>query len=221
MHSLNSENKYLTDIWLTSLQENHPILMNGIRYLRQAICLADDIADRQRSPDYTVAVLWQVILGAAELKIAGHFESIFNILKKIHDAEVINLDFVPGQFPVEHELELWSLRSSTLDLYFETLCCVYPDIRTEANEQWFERFKRYSLIHNDCMDILTSAFEDLNRLRRNYVILYHFGADGYFQWQSKIDQFKEVAQAVLDQLTLDEPEDDRLKPFMKNGDSDV
>ena len=219
MISQNSTSKYQTKVWLNALEEEHPTLTQGIRSLHRAICLADDIADRQLHPEHSAELLWKSILGLADLNESGHFWSMFKVLNRIYDAEVINLSYVPGQFPLEEELELWKLRANDLDLYFEAFCCVMPDLRNEKNEKWFEEFKRYALIHNDCMDIITSAFEDLIRCRRNFVVLTGFGSSGYFNWRDKIDQLKQEAQKVLDGLVLSEPSDERLKIFMRGRDN--
>jgi hypothetical protein len=69
------------------------------------------------------------------------------------------------------------------------------------------------------MDIITSAFEDLIRCRRNFVVLTGFGSSGYFNWRDKIDQLKQEAQKVLDGLVLSEPSDERLKIFMRGRDN--
>lgn len=203
------------DVWLEPLKEKEPQLAEGLKSIHSAIFLADDIADRQTQPDYAAQVLWKTVLGVAELSSSGYFWQFFRVLQIIYESELANLNFVPGQLPVEEELEIWKTRAALLDLYFEGLKCLDEGIDTETNRAWFEEFKKFVLINDDCEDILSGTFEDLYNCRRNYVVLTKLGIDGYCQWRPQLSLLKEAAQEIKSSLELKEPDDERLKIFTR------
>jgi hypothetical protein len=207
------EYNHPNDVWLEPIRQKNIHLAEGLKLIHSAIFLADDIADRQIMPEMTSHILWQTMLGMAQLIISGDFLPFLLIFQRVHESELSNLTFVPKQLSIEEELERWKTRSVLLDVYFEGLKRIDGDIDTKQNREWFERFKEFTLIHDDCMDILDGVYEDLNLCRRNYVVLKRFGLDGYFEWKNKVPELISAAQEIKQSLVLDEPADARLKIF--------
>lgn len=207
--------KYRNSKWLNPLRDSHFKLVEGIELMHNAICMADDIADRATDPRYAAGMLWNGIFSTHLLTGTSEWPKFFQIINQIYRAEINNYNFIPGKFSVDEELKTWATRSSLFDLYYQAWCVAYPEIDTQENREWFEKFKKFSLISDDCADILSEEFEDLRQLRRNYVILKTYGTEGYFGWKSKKMEIMQKAYDIREHLYLEEPQEEKLKVFFK------
>lgn len=206
--------KHPNDAWLEPIREKDESLFNGLKSIHSAIFLTDDILDGQATQIFAIDVLLQATIGCAKLAESGYLLNFMPILREIYRAEIINLCFYPKQLSIENELVEWRKRSSLLDLYFEGIRSIDESIDTPENRAWFEEFKEFVLIHDDCEDILSGIYEDLKNCRRNYVVLTRFGFDGYENWESKKTELNQAAQEIKSNLILRDPPSDSLRIFL-------
>lgn len=205
-----------TKAWLAPVRLYDEEFAAAIEDIHLAVCLADDIADRKVYPGEVSHSLWAAFNGVGYfVKHPEKWPRILESVKKIYDSEIANQTFIPGALPLEQDLDLWIKRSSLLDLYFSAWCVADPSFDTVKNWKWFEEFKKYVLILDDCCDIEDGTFEDLHQCKRNFVVLTKLGASGYFGFQERIEELKCAAKEVRESLKLMNPEDLRMKAFMR------
>lgn len=200
--------------WMEVVKAYDPGFAVAIGCLHKAICMADDIADRALGTQNVSECLWLGMKGIGRLidrPLVWHRYE--NILERIYQSEIDNLKFYPGEKSVEDELKVWIGRAVFLDLYFTAWCCVDETFDTPENWEWYGKLKRHCLILDDCRDIETDTFEDLEQCRRNFVVLRRFGTEGYYGWREKKEQLKQAAREVRESLKLEEPPDKRMMIF--------
>lgn len=204
-----------TEGWLSPIHEKDPDFAEGLEKLHDAICMADDIADRQINPDYACQAVWMTLIGMDILTTRpSYWPRIKKALMEILEAEKINLRFIPGKDDLEEDLKLCLGKASLIEFYFQALCCLDPDVETKENCEWLRRFKEYCLILDDCADLLSGTFEDLRNCRRNYIVLKYFGHEFYFHWLHNKEELVRKAQEIRDKMEIEPPLDDRLKFFI-------
>jgi len=201
--------------WLAPIYERDPEFAEGLEKLHDAICMADDIADRQMHPEHAASAVWMAIIGMdIMLTRPSYWPRIKKAMGEILAAEKMNLEFVPGQFDLEDDLKKCVARASLIEFYFQALCCLDPSVETKENCEWLRRFKEYCLILDDCEDILSGTFEDLRNCRRNYVVLKYYGEEFYFHWRNSKEDLARKAAEVKAAMKIDPPMDERLKFFV-------
>lgn len=203
------------EAWLAPVRLFDPEFAEGVEKIHYAICMADDIADRAIHPKEAPDLLWLAIQGMSKIVNSNYAERIKNVLERILKSEIANLNFIPGTTLIEDDLKVWKTRASLLDLYFEAWCCIDPSIDTVENWEWFEEFKKYVLVLDDCEDIESGSFEDLIQCRRNYIILKSFGYEGYIDWKNKKDRIVEAMRSIKEKTFIENPQDKRLTIFMR------
>lgn len=202
--------------WLAPVKLYDAGLACAIEAIHASIMLADDIADRAIKPNEVSNSLWEMVLGLNYfIQHPEKWERIHGVMQRIYRSEVNNQTFIPGGLSVEMELEIWKTRADLLDLYFEAWIIADPSFDTDKNREWFKEFKKHVLILDDCRDIETLTFEDLRQCKRNYVVLKTLGPEGYFGWERNAQELSAAAQSIRETLSLAEPEDSRLKAFMR------
>ena len=209
---------YNCDLWLRPVKEADAKFYDAVNRIHLAICLADDIADRKIYPDSSVEVFWSTLIGVdLMMDFPDHWKRLRPILQMVIESERLNLSYIPGQNLVKKELDFWITRADLLDFYRMALSCVNEDYNKKENLDWFIKFKRFCLIHNDCRGLLEDDFEDLIQCRRNYVVLNELGHDGYFNWQDKVDCIKNAASETLSELVLEPPKNKEMEIFLEGA----
>lgn len=201
--------------WLDPVYEADSDFAEGLEKLHDAICMADDIADRQVHPDMACSAVWLTMIGMdIMLTRPSYWPRVKKALVGILEAEKQNLQFIPGRNDVEEDLRLNLGKAALIDFFFQALCCVDPSVETEENCEWLTQFKEYCLINDDCEDILSGTFEDLRNCRRNYVVLKYYGEEFYFHWKHNKEELIRKAKEVQQSLQIQAPRDARLKIFI-------
>jgi len=213
---LKNELKYAnTEGWLAPIYEKDPEFAEGLEKIHDAICMADDIADRQMHPEHASGAVWLALIGMDILVTRpSYWPRMKEALRGILTAEKINLEFVPGRFDPEEDLKLCLTKASLIDFYFQAMCCLDPTVETEENREWLHRFKEYCLIIDDCDDILSGTFEDLRNCRRNYVVLKYYGEEFYFHWKHNKEELARKAAEIKAGMKIAPPLDARLMFFV-------
>ncbi len=204
------------EAWLAPVKLYDEGLAHAIEAIHSSIMLADDIADRATKPNEVSNSLWEMVLGLNYfIEHPEKWPRIHDAMKKVYQSEINNQLFIPGALPADQELDLWETRGDLLELYFEAWVVADSTFDTESNRAWFKEFKRYVLILDDCRDIESLTFEDQRQGKRNYVILKTLGPEGYFGGTQNAEELIAAAQEIRESLTLSEPEDRRMKAFMR------
>ena len=211
--------KYSNDkYWLGYVASRDAEFCEAISGLHQAICIADDIADRAVAPYNAVHQLWYAISAMSYfVTYPLKWGKIKPVIERIYKSEQDNQDFVPGKMDVVDELAIWETRSSLLDLYFTAWCVADSTVDTKDNWEWFEKFKLYCLTLDDCTDIESGEFEDARQCKRNYVMMNYNYPDSYTNYEGQKQQLKFKSESIRGSLKLDDPIDSRLIEFMKGG----
>lgn len=204
-----------TEGWLAPIYDADPEFAEGLEKIYDAICMADDIADRQAHPDLAYQTVWLALIGMdLMLTRPSYWPKIRGALFEILQAEKEGLKFIPGQKEVEEDLDLCFEKAALVDLFFQALCCVDPSVDTIGNREWILKFKGYCVVSGDCEDILNGSFEDLRNCRRNYVVLKYYREEFYFHWKHNKEELKRKAKEIQAELKIDAPLDERLKFFI-------
>lgn len=210
------ESKYWNvDGWLAPIRDKDPLFAIGLEKIHGAICMADDIADRQLHPENVSEAVWLTLVGMDILfERPSCWPRIKLALNAILESEKINLNYVPGKYDIEQEIKFCLGKATLIDFYFQAFCCLYPEVETPENLEWINELKEYCLIIDDCEDILSGTFEDLRNCRRNYVVLKYFGPDFYFNWESNKAKLIDKAKELKSSVKMDPPKDKRLGFFI-------
>ena len=212
----NSLKYYNCEGWLDPVAKENPGFYKSIEKLHYAMCLADDIADRKLMPHMVSEAVWMSIVGMdLMMDYPKEWQRIRPVLQMILESEKINLNYIPGQNELEKELSFWKTRAALLDFYRACLSCIDPKYNDPDNIAWFNEFKEFCLINNDCQGLIDGDFEDLIQCRRNYVVLKTCGHEGYFDWEVKVSMYQCEAVEILKGLKLSHPKNEEMEIFLQ------